>query len=161
MRPHTLSTALLADGVALLMFVVAHVLVQSATDEDFFDQPGAVILLACSAAIFICSALLALTDLVSEPLTTHWGRWAIRGLWVFVWLLIAGTSLAIGIHASGHQISEAVGQWLELLLLVLAGLTTFLGAISGEEGKRGWLVVPVLLGAVAASFVAGEVFIQN
>jgi hypothetical protein len=114
-----------------------------------------------SALLFILAGSAAFSSLFKEPLRTNRGIWATRITWLFIWLLIAGTSLAIGIHASGHEISEAVGQWLEACTLGLASAASFLGVISDEPDYRGWLVVPVILAAFTLSFIAGAILIQN
>ena len=161
-RPSALTLALGFDAAAVAVFISFVVIVtaggpRDTSDETFFSDPLPAALLLAAAAAVIAGGVVAAVSLVRSPLRSRVGRLA-------MWLAVANAvlmpvvSLAVIVVAALASLDLAAG-WGEPIVpfWVLTGVSAVIaGAVTREPGRRGLLVVPLMLGAVVLVFLVGE-----
>ena len=158
-RPGIVFYTLLADLLALVAFILAQVLVRPPV--GWHNQPWGPILVIFAGLLFLGSGGFALYSLTYTPLQGRWGKWAGRDMSFFVALLFFSIPLVSALHLLGIEISEEIGQWLEVFILGLAASIGVLAGLSRSPEHRGWLMLPVVLGAFIGSFILGEFLVPH
>ncbi len=116
------------------------------------------VLLLLAATSMIAAGALAAVSLVRAPLQSRAGRWATRLAVVNVLLMpvLAGSATTIA-WLFGYELSEGWGEPMVPVWL-LSGLAAFvLGVRARDQGRRGLLVLPLMIGSAAMTFWMGEI----
>ncbi len=161
--PSALAVALGLDLLAVALFVAFVLVVQLGGPQDtrgqgFFSDPVSAALLLLAATAAVAAGVLAAVSLVRSPLRTRAGRWASRLALVNALLLpVVGGSVAAIAWIIGSELSEGWGE-----PIVPVWLLTGLGAIAmgiraKDQGRRGLLTLPFVIGAAVLIFWLGEI----
>lgn len=77
----------------------------------------------------------------------------------FALVLLIGTLILAPLQHWGQQISEATGQIMEAVVLILVILLSALGFLERSADRRGWLILPLNLGICAVAFLVARLLI--
>jgi len=157
-----LKLALLLDAAAVAAFIPFVLIVTAGGPEDtsnetFFSHPLPAALLLAAAASMIGGGVVAAVSLVRSPLGSRVGRWA-TGLAVVNMLLLPVAALSVIAVAALADIDLPEGWGQPIFpVSVLIGLAAVIAGVRAKEpGRRGLLVVPLMIGAFVLVFVIGE-----
>ncbi len=97
-----------------------------------------------------------------RPLGTAAGRWAARlALANALLMLVVGLSVVSVARLVGAHLPDGWGQPIAPVWLATGLAAAILGALAGERGRRGLLVVPFMIGAFVLTFWLGEILDPN
>jgi uncharacterized protein (DUF983 family) len=162
-RPPALALALGLDALAVALFVGFVAVVpragsQDSSDDGFFADPLPAVLIVLAATAVVAAGVVAAVSLVRAPLRSRAGRWAMR-LAVFNALLMPAVGVSVTTIAwiLGYDLPEGWGEPVAPVWL-LSGLAALaFGARAKDPGRRGLLVLPLVIGAAVLSFSLGEI----
>lgn len=147
------------DGLAVAA-LVAYVAVtegRGRQDDGFFSDPLPDGLAVLALAATIAAGAVAAWALVREPPRTRAGRWA---LWLAIAFVASFPVLGLLTEALGGDQGWAPGPVLPLLSATALGAMV-LGAFAREPGRRGLLLIPLLIGASALMFFLGDLLFPD
>jgi len=147
------------DGLAVAA-LVAYVTVTGGSgrqDDGFFTDPLPDGLAVLAFAAAIAAGAVAAWALVREPPRTRAGRWALGLAIAFV---VSFPVLGLLTEALGHEQGWAPEPVVPLLFAMALGAMV-LGAFAREPGRRGLLLIPLLIGASALIFFLGDLLFPN
>lgn len=141
------------DGLALAAFATWMLVTEGRgrQDDGFFSDQLPDGLAALTLVAVIAAGAIAAWALVRDPPRTRAGRWALGLAIAFV---VSFPVLGV--------LTEALGLeqgWAEPLVPLLAAAALgamVLGAFAREPGRRGLLLIPLLIGASALIFFLGD-----
>lgn len=161
--PSSVAVVLCLEALAVVLFVAFVVVVQRGGARDtsgggFFDDPlpAALVLLAATAAV--AAGVLATVSLVRDPLRSRAGRWA---MWLALLSALMFPAVAASVTAVawlvGYDLPDGWGDPIAPFWLLTALAATVLGVRANEPGRRGLLILPVVIGAFVLTFWLGEI----
>lgn len=148
--------SLFAIGVAILSTVEP-----DPTDEGFFGKPGYAALMLVAVIALLAAGVVALVTLVRDRPETPRGRWAFR--------LAVACSLALPLmgvvegffRLIDHRLPVGWGEPAMPFVLLAVIASVGLGAASREPGRRGLLMLPLILGSFVVVFVVGDMIFPD
>jgi hypothetical protein len=162
-----LVVGLALDGVAIALFVTLFVVLvssdrEAARDEGFFAEPVLAALALGAFAAALVAGVIAAASLLRVPLRTRAGRWAVRLAAVNV-LIIPVVAVPVMTIAwiAGYELPEGWGEPISLIWQLTGVSALVLGVTAKEPGRRGVLVILVMIGAGVATFAVGEIVVPH
>jgi len=157
--------ALSLDVVAIALFAVGIVLIQRGdsdpADRGFFAEAGyAAIMLTAVGSVLVAGAIAAVS-LFRRRLRTDRGRWAVRLALVASLMLPAMGIVEAGARLIGSGLQVGWGQPVMPFFWLATAGSVILGAVSREPGRRGLLMLPVILAALVLAFVLGDILLPE
>ncbi len=161
-RLSALAAAIGLDLVAVLVFVVFSTVVVARRDgggrETFFSDPLPAVLVLAAATAAVAAGMVAAVSLARTPLRTRAGRWATRLATANALLLpVVGLSVEGVAWLAGANLPDGWGQPIVPAWIATGFAAAILGVVAKEPGRRGLLVVPLMLGAFVLTFWLGEI----
>jgi len=166
-RVSALALALGLDALSVLLFVGVFAYVGSrgardTSNETFFSDPAPAVLLLTAATVAIAAGIIAAVSLARARLHSRAGRWA-TGLALVNALLmpVVGVSVTAGAWLVGYDLPEGWGQPIVPFWMTAGLAAAILGIVAKEPGRRGVLVVPLMIGAFVLTFWLGEILVPH
>ena len=168
-KPHSTRSgmrwAVALDAVGVGLFALGILLLSNRgskpSGEGFWADAGYAALMLTAVVAILSAGVVALVSVIRDPLVTRSGRWALR------LTLVAAVALPLmGIvegfsRVIGHRLPVGWGEPLMPFLMALIVATTVLGVTAKEDGRRGVLVLPMMLAAVLATFIMGDIVLPE
>jgi len=152
----TLVFVLGMDLLGLAAFLIAQQIVTRRPGaynigKGFWSEPVPAGLMVLAALSFILAGLISFLQLWRKPLESSTARWGWRLAKTYMMII-----LIISCVAAIKEISEAVAQWLELVVISLGLVSIGLGISSKEPSRKGFFFGPLFLGVLVLVFSLGE-----
>lgn len=161
-RPSTLGATLGLDALGIVLFVAAVLIVRQGgprdtSDEGFFSDPLPAVLMLLTASALAVAGVLAAVSLVRAPLRSRVGRWAMwMGVAASVLMPVVAASVMIIAWLAGYDLPEGWGEPIAPVWQVAALAAIGLGLAAKEPGRRGLLILPIVIAAALLIFILGD-----
>ena len=162
-RPSALTVTIGLDALAIALFVAFAIAVQrdapqGSGGEGFFSEPVPAALLLTAASLAVAAGVVAAVSLVRVPLRSRSGRWASRLAVVNALLMpLVAVSVTTVAWLVGYDLPEGWGEPIAPVWLLSGLAALVLGVRAKDPGRRGLLVLPLMIGAAVLTFWLGEI----